>query len=147
MPRMLTADLPANECDVPAVEENLKTVDWRLAVGMELCMPFVGRCPRMWVLVASCRQTVPLSCPVRRRSWSVAIRRQDQVVISRLTCPSWRGTSRNSPASLLASWLARIPRYAFVAFDAVPTLLILETARSCRVRTFLNAISSKCTYG
>src|ERR1017187_196796 len=38
----LIADLPANECDVAPVAGNLKTAEWRLAVGVELCMPFVG---------------------------------------------------------------------------------------------------------
>jgi predicted RecB family nuclease len=41
--KLLIADVPANGCDVGSVAENLKTAKWRLAVGVELCMPFVTR--------------------------------------------------------------------------------------------------------
>lgn len=36
--KRLIADVPANECDVAPVAENLKTAKWRLAVGVELCI-------------------------------------------------------------------------------------------------------------
>jgi predicted RecB family nuclease len=39
----LIADMPANECDVAVVAENLKTAEWRLAEGVELCVPLVGQ--------------------------------------------------------------------------------------------------------
>src|SRR5713226_8580717 len=39
--KRLIADVPVNECDVAPVAENLKIAKWRLAVGVELCMPFV----------------------------------------------------------------------------------------------------------
>src|SRR5467141_4516377 len=41
--KLLTADVPANEWDVGSVAKNLKTAKWRLALGVELCMPFVTR--------------------------------------------------------------------------------------------------------
>src|SRR6266478_1413212 len=41
--KLAIADVPANECDVGPVAGNLKTAEWRLGVGVELCMPFVGR--------------------------------------------------------------------------------------------------------
>ena len=41
--KRLMADVPANDCDVAPVAENLKSAKWRLAVGVELCMPFVTR--------------------------------------------------------------------------------------------------------
>src|SRR6516225_9077725 len=41
--KRVIADVPANECEIAPVAENLKTAKWRLAVGVELCMPFVTR--------------------------------------------------------------------------------------------------------
>jgi predicted RecB family nuclease len=41
--KLLIADVPANECDVGSVAENLKTAECCLAVGVELCMPFVAQ--------------------------------------------------------------------------------------------------------
>ena len=41
--KVLIADVPANECEVAPVAKNLKAAEWCLAVGVELCMPFVGR--------------------------------------------------------------------------------------------------------
>jgi predicted RecB family nuclease len=41
--KRLIADVLVNECDVAPVAENLKIAKWRLAVGVELCMPFVKR--------------------------------------------------------------------------------------------------------
>jgi hypothetical protein len=41
--RPLIAEVPANECDVASAAQNLKTAEWRLAVGVKLCMPFVGQ--------------------------------------------------------------------------------------------------------
>ena len=41
--KRVIADVPANECEIAPVAENLKTAKWRLAVGVELCMPFETR--------------------------------------------------------------------------------------------------------
>jgi hypothetical protein len=40
--RPLMAEVAANECNVASVAQNLKTAEWCLAVGVKLCMPFVG---------------------------------------------------------------------------------------------------------
>ena len=39
--RPLIAEVPSNECDLASVGQNLKTAEWRLALGVKLCMPFV----------------------------------------------------------------------------------------------------------
>jgi len=39
----LIVDVPANECEVAPVAENLKSAKWRLAVGVQICMPFATR--------------------------------------------------------------------------------------------------------
>jgi predicted RecB family nuclease len=41
--KRLIADVPANECEVAPVAENLKSAKWRLAVGVQVCMPFAAR--------------------------------------------------------------------------------------------------------
>jgi len=41
--KLLIADVPANGCDVGSVAENLKTAECCLAVGVELCIPFVAQ--------------------------------------------------------------------------------------------------------
>ena len=41
--KRLIADVPANECEVAPVAENLKIAKWRLAVGVQVCMPFATR--------------------------------------------------------------------------------------------------------
>jgi predicted RecB family nuclease len=41
--KRLIADVPANECEVAPVAENLKNAKWRLAVGIQVCMPFAPR--------------------------------------------------------------------------------------------------------
>lgn|SRR6516162_170448 len=41
--KRVIADVPANECEIAPVAENLKTAKWRPAVGVELCMPFETR--------------------------------------------------------------------------------------------------------
>ena len=41
--KRLIADAPANECEVAPVAENLGSAKWRLAVGMQVCMPFATR--------------------------------------------------------------------------------------------------------
>lgn len=54
--KRLMADVPSNECDVAPVMENLKTAKWRLAVGMDLCMPIVTRVSKH---AGSCRILPP----------------------------------------------------------------------------------------
>ncbi len=41
--KRLIVDVPANECEVAPVAENLKSAKWRLAVGVQICMPFATR--------------------------------------------------------------------------------------------------------
>jgi predicted RecB family nuclease len=41
--KRLIADVPANECEVAPVAENLKSAKWRLGVGVQVCMPFATR--------------------------------------------------------------------------------------------------------
>lgn len=43
--KRLMADVPENECAVAPDTVNLKTAKWRVAVSVELCMPFASRKP------------------------------------------------------------------------------------------------------
>jgi hypothetical protein len=65
--KRLMADVPANECEVAPVTENLKSAKWRLAVDVQVCRLSQRECRRMLVLEASCRKRIPMSIPVLRR--------------------------------------------------------------------------------
>ena len=77
--KRVIADVPANECEVAPVAENLKTAKWRLAMGVELCMPLVTRVfkhvgsggipPPDNSLIVPCH-----CCPVKSRIESVGSR-------------------------------------------------------------------------
>jgi hypothetical protein len=41
--KRLIADVPANECEAAPVAENLKSAKWRLAVGVQVSLPFATR--------------------------------------------------------------------------------------------------------